>query len=237
MPEALDLKDVVEDVVSSYEKRIQSIGSVFDVDTARLIFGDSQGSLIDTREKRGEINTQLRDILARKEHLRKKDFDNMMQGTLSVQDQREKEVRGLLNTYLNEQKEMAQVLRENLEKFRNSLAGGEVGRVKEFQAIIKEVLSKQEKRKEEITFKLKDFQKEQQEMAKRLKELLAKGRELRIKDFKSMLKEFNVQRDKRLVLQKGRKQEVAKMLSGFREERQRAAKEDANKKRKIKKEK
>jgi len=160
----------------------------------------------------------------------------MMQGTLSVQDQREKEVRGLLNTYLNEQKEMAQVLRENLEKFRNSLAGGEVGRVKEFQAIIKEVLSKQEKRKEEITSKLKDFQKEQQEMAKRLKELLAKGRELRIKDFKSMLKEFNVQRDERLMLQKSRKQEVAKMLSGFREERQRAVKEDANKKQKIKKE-
>lgn len=185
------------DVVSSYESRIQSIGAIFD--TTHQIFEGLQNSALDTKQEREKINTQIRDILAKNEHLRRKDFDNMMQGILSTQDEREKGVRNLLNRYLNEQREMAQTLRENLENFRDSLAKGEAQRVKEFHDLIKEILTKQDERKDEVTSKLKEFQKERKELASRLKELLAKGRELRIKDLRLMLKEFNVQNQKRRV--------------------------------------
>lgn len=212
------MKNLAEDIISSYEARIQSIGSIFD--TTHLILGDFRESLFDTREERERINTQLRDILTKKEHLRRKDFDNMMQGILSTQDEREKEIRKLLGSYLDEQRKMAQALRKNLEKFRDSLSKGEAGRVKEFQAMIKEILAEQEKRKEEVTSKLKEFQKEQKDLAERLKELLAKGSDLRIKDLKSMLKDFQAQREKRLALRKRRKEEVAEMLDSFKKARQ-----------------
>jgi len=218
MPLAEDMKNTVENILSSYEARIQSIGSIFD--TTHLILGDFRESILDTRQEREKINTRLRDILAKNEHLRRKDFDNMMQGILSTQDEREKEVRNLLNSYLSEQKEMAQALRTNLEKFRNSLAKGEAVRVKEFQEMIKEILAKQDERKDEVTSKLKEFQKEQRDLAIRLKKLLVKGRELRIKDLKSMLKEFKAQRERRLALQEKRREEVTKMLEGFKKARQ-----------------
>ena len=56
----------------------------------------------------------------------------MMQGVLSVQEEREAEVKNLLKGYLNQQREMAHTLRENLAKFKDVLAKGDVQRVKEF---------------------------------------------------------------------------------------------------------
>jgi chromosome segregation ATPase len=222
MPEALDLKNAVENVISSYETRIESVGAIFD--TTHQILDDFQEAFFDNKEEGRKINTELRDILAHNEHLRRKDFDSMTQGILSAQEERETEVKNLLKGYLNQQREMARTLRENLAKFKDALAKGDVQRVKEFQKMIKEVLANQDARKEEVTSKLKEFQREQQEMAKGLKALLAKGRELRIKDLKEMLQEFRAQHKERLAHQIERRKEVNKMLGTFKQERKEAAK-------------
>ena len=210
MPEVLDLKNAAENVISSYETRIESVGAMFDA--AHQILDDFPDAFLDNKEEGRKINTELRDILAHNEHLRKKDFDSMTQGVLSAQEEREAEVKYLLKGYLNQQREMARSLRENLAKFKDALAKGDVQRVKEFQEMIKEVLVNQDARKEEVSSKLKEFQKEQQEMAKGLKALLAKGRELRIKDLKEMLQEFRAQHKERLAQQIERREEVNKML-------------------------
>ena len=210
MPEVLDLKNAAENAVSSYETRIESVGAMFDA--AHQILGDFQEAFLDNKEEGRKINTELRDILAHNEHLRKKDFDSMTQGVLSVQEEREAEVKNLLKGYINQQKEMARALRENLAKFKDALAKGDVQRVKEFQEMIKDVLTDQDARKEEVTSKLKEFQKERQEMAKGLKALLAKGRSLRIKDLKEMLQEFRAQHKERLAQQIERGREVNRML-------------------------
>ncbi len=222
MPEVLDLKNAAENIISSYETRIESVGAMFD--TAHQILDDFQEAFLDNKEEGRKINTQLRDILAHNEHLRKKDFDSMTQGVLSAQEEREVEVKNLLKGYLNQQREMARNLRENLAKFKDALVKGDVQRVKEFQEMLKEVLANQDARKEEVSSKLKEFQKEQQEMAKRLKALLAKGRELRIKDLKEMLQEFRIQHKERLAHQIERRKEVNKMLGTFKQERKEAAK-------------
>lgn len=220
MAEVQEIKKVVEDIVSSYEKKVENINTIFD--STPLILNDLQQSILDRKDEREKIKTQLRDILAKGEHLRRKDFDNMMQRILQTQEQREKKVRELLKNYFNEQKAKARALREGLEKFKDSLGHGETGRIKEFQALTKEIFAGQDERKNEVISKLKGFQKEQHDLSIRLKELLAKGNELRIRDFKLMLKEFNAQREERLALQKKRKEEVAKMLAGFKKARRKA---------------
>jgi DNA primase catalytic subunit len=207
------MKNIVDNIVSSYEARIQSIGTLFDT-THQILLG-FQDSLLDTKQEREKLNAELRESLTKKESLRRKDFDNMMQGILLTQDEREKEVRNLLSSYLNEQKEMARALRENLGKFKNSLIKGEVRRVKEFQEMIKEILAKQGKSKDEVTSRLKEFRREQRVLASRLKELLAKGNELRIRDFKSMLKEFKARYKERLARQEERKKETCQLLGEF----------------------
>ena len=222
MPLAEDMSNVVGNMLSSYEMRIESIGAIFD--TTHHLLQSFQESFLDTRLEREKTNNQLRENLARNESLRKKDFDRMMQDILSIQDRREEEIRELLNGYLNGQKEMAHSLRSNLAKVKDSIAKGETQRVKEFQTAINDILAKQEERKQDVSSELKEFQKNQREMAERLKELLAKGRELRIKDLKSMLAEFKIQHKERITQRKDRKEEVQNMLGGFKKERSKAAK-------------
>lgn len=210
IPETLVLKNAAGKAVSSYETKVEGVGAFFD--TAYQTLEDSQNAFFDNREEGRKINTELRDILSHNEHLRKKDFDSMTQGALSAQEEREMEVKNLLKGYLNQQREMARILRENLANFTDALAQGDVQRVKEFQEMIKEVIANQDVRKEEVSFKLKEFQKEQQEMARGLKTLLAKGRELRIKDLKEMLQKFKVRHKERLAQQMERGKEVNNML-------------------------
>ncbi len=192
MPLVEDMKNTVEDIISSYEDRVQRIGDI--IDTTHQLLRGFQYSLFDTKQEREKFCAELRENLAQNESLRRKDFDNMMQGVLSTQEEREKEVRNLLDSYLNAQKEMAQAIRENLSMAKDVLAKGEAERIKEFQVMIREILTRQEERKEEVASKLKNIQIEQREIATRLKSLLAKGSRLRIKDLKSMLKDFRMER-------------------------------------------
>lgn len=212
-----NMKGITENILSSFEARIQSLGDIFD--TTHLLLRGFEDSFLDTKQEREKFSAELRENLAKNDSLRKKDFDNMMRSILATSEAREKEVRNLLDSYLNEQKEMARALRENLSKDKEALGKGEAGRIKEFRAMIKELLSRQEERKEEVTANLKEFQLEQHEMAKRLKDLLAKGSQLCIKDLKVMLKEFKAQREERLVCQEKRREEVRHMVGDFKKER------------------
>jgi hypothetical protein len=213
----VNTEDVLQNIVSSYETRIQGVEALFE--STHEILQSFQESVLDARQERQEINGRLRESLAKNGSLRKKDFDGMMSVISSHQDQREQEVRNLSKSYLNEQTKLVQELREGLRNFTDALAKGEAQRVKEFHTAIKDILDRQEQRKREVTSKLKEFQKEQQETAKMLKDLSAKGRKLRIKDFKLMLIEFKRQRKERIARQEERRQEVKDMLDEFKAKR------------------
>jgi len=211
MPLAEYMKNTVNDIVSSYETKIRSVGAIFD--TTHQLLLTFQDSFLDTKQQREKLKAQLRENLAKNGSLRKKDFDNMMQEILSNQERGEKEVRDLLNSYLNGQKAMAHSLRTNLAKVKDALAKDQVQRAREFQAVIKDILANQEKRKQQAIFRLREVQQEQRQIAKRLEELLAKGRKLRTKDLKLMLAEFKREYKTRTTCQQGRRPAV-KGLSG-----------------------
>ena len=216
------MEDVTGNMVASFGTNSQSIESLFDA--AHQILEGFQNSFFDTRQEREQINAQLRENLTANESLRRKDFDLMMHDILSAQEDRERHVREELNVYLADQREMIRSLGENLAKFKDALAGGEAQRVKEFQTLLQGILSAQDERKNKVTSELKEFQMQQQELAKTLKGLLAKGRELRIKDLKRMLGEFRSQRQERIAEQGERRKDIRDMLVESQKERSAAAK-------------
>ena len=210
-----EMKDIVDRIVSSYEARIQNIGNLFDATHQILL--NVQGSLFDARQEREKLNTELRESLAKNRSLRRRDFDRMMQGIILAQEDREQEVKDLLNSYLSEQKKRTENLRESLKEFKGCLEKGEAQRVKEFQKLIKGILAKQEERKDQVTSRLKELRKEQKVLASRFKELLAKGRELRIKDLKAMLEEFKTRSSGGLTRQQEREKEVRQLLDDYKQ--------------------
>lgn len=210
-------ESILENVISSYETRIQSVETFFE--TTKHIFLDFQNSLLSTRQEREKINGQLREKLAKNESLRKKDFDSMMSVISSQMDQSEQEVRQLSRKYLSKQTKLVQQLREGLRNFKDALTEGQAQKVKELQALIKETLTKQDENKNKVTSKLKELQQGQQQTSKMLKELLAKGEELRIRDFKTMLKKFEFYHADRVAHKEERRRKVRKMLDGFKAKR------------------
>jgi len=214
---ATEKENVLDSIISSYEARIQSIEVFFD--TTGHIFQDFQESLLSTRAEREKINSQLRENLAQNGSLRKKDFDRMMGVISSHLDESEQEVRQLSHKYLNEQTKLVQQLREGLRNFKDALTEGQAEKVKELQKLIKGILSKQDESKIEVTSKLKEFQQGQQQTSKMLKDLLARGEELRIRHFKAMLVEFKRQRKERIACQRQRRQDVKNMLDAFKAKR------------------
>jgi len=192
-----DMKRLAKEIISSYESRISEVGIIID---------NTHQILEDFKTKRNEMSNQLKEILAKEESLRKKDFDSMMEEILSHQEGREKQVRDLLRTFLEEQKEMAQTIKKNLSE-------GEKVRVNDFKKMLQDIQARHKAGENEVRMMLMEFQKEHKEMAESLRSLLDKGEAIRIKDFKEMLNNIRSRQVKR-------EEEVRKKLDEFRKERQ-----------------
>jgi hypothetical protein len=197
-----DIKGLTNEVVFSYESRISEVGIIID-NTYRI--------LEEFKTKRNEMSNQLKENLAKEGSLRKKDFDSMMVEILSRQDEREKQVKGLLRTFLEEQKEAAQTIKKNL-------AEGEKVRIIDFKKILQDIQARQKGGENEVNMMLKEFQKEHKEMAESLRTILDKGEAIRIKDFKEMIKNIRSRQIERI-------NEVREKLDEFRKERQEFRKE------------
>ena len=91
-------------------------------------------------------------------------------------------------------------------------AKGNTRKILDLLKSIKELLAEQAQCKEELTSNLREAQADQQATVMLVKQLLVKGNTLRIKDFKDMLSHIQNQG-------KERREEVRRMLAGFKQQR------------------
>ena len=216
-----ETKETIEDILTSYETRIENLSSVFEV--SQSLIDCLPESLLDNKQGKEKINLQLRDFLAKNDNLRKRDYDKMMASVLSFQEECGEEIKGLVKEYFTEERSVALLLKEALKECKDALTRGEIEKIKHVQSALKTLFTKQEERKSEIVSKLREFQSEQKEIPRQLTELLAKGENLRIRDFKLMIDKIKAERAERISLQRKRESEVAKMLQDFRTKRQKLA--------------
>jgi len=208
---------LIDALLTSYEERVTSMGTI--LDTTFQFLQETQTPLAGLKEEREQINAELRERLARTSSLRRTDFDRMMLELLASQREQETEAKTLLSDYLNEQKAIARELHDSLIRVRDSVAEDNIVAVKRLHDQLQETPVRQEKCRTEICAKLRQFQEKQEALTSELRQLLARGEDLRIKDFKLMLERFKADRAKRLARQQQRKEETRSLLTGFRQER------------------
>ena len=143
-----NLKDLAGDIIASYEARVKVVGD---------IIGDTHKAMDDFKEKRETMAEELQEVLAKCESLRKKDFDRMMADIVSRQNEREKEVRNMLETFRKEEEMVA-------EKLKTLLAKGEEIRIKDFKKMMADIRRDQERKAkatgESVTGQLQDMRQE-----------------------------------------------------------------------------
>jgi uncharacterized protein YoxC len=159
------MRNVAQDLIASYDDRVDAIGAIID---------NTYQALDDFKDKRAKLSGELKETLAKRGSLRKKDFDRMMNGILLSQEEKEKEVKQSLKNFIGEQKKEARELKDALTK-------GEVERIKKAQIGI-------EKGVAEIKGSLKDFCEQQETLTDQLRKLLTKGEDLKIKELQDTIR-------------------------------------------------
>lgn len=144
-----NLKDLIKDIIASYDARVKVVGEIVE---------DTHKMLGEFKERREGMSKELREILAKSESLRKKDFDRMMADIVSRQNEREGEVRKMLEDFRKEEESVA-------EKLRNLLRKGEEIRIKDFKKMMFDIKQGQERKAKETGASIgEQFQKMQEEV-------------------------------------------------------------------------
>lgn len=102
-----NLKNLAEDIVVSYDARVKVVGEIVE-DTHKILDG--------FRKNREEMSDNLREVLAKSESLRKKDFSAMMQDILLTQHKKEENVKKMLAGFREEESRVAEHLRGLLKR-------------------------------------------------------------------------------------------------------------------------
>jgi len=217
---AQEMQNPGSNILNSYESEVK------EVETLRK---KNAQLLENLKKQQKELSIQLREFLAKRRSLRREDFETMVFSIQIQQKEREDEVEEELRQFREEMNERKNRLREFLTR-------GESLRVKNFKKTITDIQAYQRERKGEIKKLLKDFQNERKNLNVQLKELLAKGESLRIKDFREMIKKVQTrQRERRdevhelmrILFQEREnfKRDVMKMLSEVRIEQEKIREE------------
>ncbi len=162
--ETRNLEDLARDIVVSYDARVKVVGEIIE---------DTHRTMNDFRGKREDMSKELREVLAKSESLRRKDFDRMMADIVLKQNEREEQVKKMLADFRKEEEMVA-------EKLRNLLKKGEDIRIGDFKEMMAEIKKEQDRRvketsasvanelqnmREEVYKMLDNFKKERQSVA------------------------------------------------------------------------
>jgi len=219
------MMEPVLDLITSYENRVSTVEEL--IATAYQATVASQGSLGLVSEERECLVTSLQEMLAKNCSLRKKDFNRFMQMVLSNSDRKRREieeernrVREKVNEYLDEQRALANLLREQLLKVARENADSN-----DLQVILGKIRSSCHEAGQYLLTVLRDyqarikaFQKEQEAINYRLQRLVERGETLKIEDLRQL--EAAKARQERIADRELRREEVDRLLSHFRQRRE-----------------
>lgn|GEM_PF-1188884 len=222
--ERLLVKNATLSFISSYENLIfalRDIVSLYDT-TIR------DESLTSVNKEREKLKSGLQEILAKNCSLRRKDFNKLMERILcDIEKEKEqikqeqKQIRGVLKEYLDEQKEWAALLRKKLTEFMQSNSGKD-----DLKTVLENIKAVYEGKGQSVFSRLWDFklhmelfQREQEQINRRLQRLIDRGESLRIEDLRRLESAKTLERRKaeRKIL----REDVERLLSHFKRQRQR----------------
>jgi hypothetical protein len=215
----------VLDIITSYESRVSMVEEL--ISTAYEATIASESSFGALEEERERLKSSLQKTLAKNCSLRRKDFNRLIEGVLSgsngEREAIEKErgqLREKVREYLNEQKELANCLREQIFELTQEKAGKSG-----LDVVINNIRAAYEGTGQQLFAVLRDFQlhldafqREQADINHKLQRLMERGESLSIEDLRQL--ETGETCQDRKVERELRREEVERLLAHFKQQRQ-----------------
>jgi len=196
----LNMNEFFENIVTSYEARIQKIQTAFQssetiTESTHFLFNNVHNSLLDFKKERDLLNSKLCEALAKNGSLRKKDYNIMMSSILKSLDEKEKEAENQFLVFIEAQKETAQQLKNSLLGIKDITSPEVVDKITILKEQLSQISKLQEVRKETVMKTFMDYQQMHNRMIEWLESLLQKGDHILIQDIKNVknliIKEIN----------------------------------------------
>ncbi|NTU53486.1 MAG: hypothetical protein HGA97_07280 [Chlorobiaceae bacterium] len=172
------------------EIRIQNLQKAFQCsenikESCHNLIDSVEESLEQLKEKRIDISAKLCEVLARKESLRKKDYNVIIGEIYDLLDEKENYAKRNFITYIEDQKKFTQSLKNillNISDYSRSEPDEKKEKLREELMYIAEM---QEGRKDAVIKILTNFQNTHKKVMVYLESLLEKGENISIKDIKN----------------------------------------------------
>jgi len=217
-------KDVVSDLIESYETSVSMIRELVDSIYSLTVAFDQSSQ--DTDNERARLREILENLLGKNCSLRKKDFRTLMKRVLLDADakrreieQERKKIAEELRKYLDQQKQVAAALRHELVES----TGNKPDR-HNLKSMVGSIKSMYRGKGQEVFVLLRDFQlklealkREEKEINHELQRLVERGESLRIQDVRE-IKSAGLRQERR-ALRESRLEEVKTLLDGFKQKR------------------
>jgi len=168
------MRNLLIDVFDAFEKRIAMVQDIL----------SSSNSLIENyRQQRQTIDSQLRTQMAQSNSLRKKDFDGMMSKVRDHYFSREKELKTVLQKFIDDHQSMIQEIRKSLLSTHANRVPNIVAFHKRFESIKRE----QEEREAIIRNILFSYEREHQSFSNVMGHLIDNSNVIYFHDFKNAI--------------------------------------------------
>jgi DNA anti-recombination protein RmuC len=188
---ALNLDGFFNNIITSYESRIQKIQTAFQsseniTESSHSLFDNVHNSLTNLKKERDMLNSRLCENLAKNGSLRKKDYNTMMSGILSALDDKEKAAERQFMNFIEAQKETAQSLKNSLLGIKDITSEDATEKINIIKEQLSQISQLQERRKETAMKTFIDFQQMHNRMMECLEKLLGKGDHIMVQDIKKV---------------------------------------------------
>jgi hypothetical protein len=199
----LNIDGFFDNIISSYETRIQKIQTAFQsseniTESSQYLFNNVHSCLNGLAKEREVLNSRLSETLAKNGSLRKKDYNTMMSGILDIIDEKRREAESQFLNYIETQKETTQSLKSGLLGIKDITSPDALERISIFKEQLSQIPKLQEMRKDKVMKTFKDFQTIHNRMLEGFEKLLEKGDHILIEDIKNVkiqiIKEINQHR-------------------------------------------
>ena len=188
---ALNLDGFFNNIITSYESRIQKIQTAFQsseniTESSHSLFDNVHNSLTNLKKERDMLNSRLCENLAKNGSLRKKDYNTMMSGILTALDDKEKAAERQFMNFIEAQKETAQSLKNSLLGIKDITSEDATEKINIIKEQLSQISQLQERRKETAMKTFIDFQQMHNRMMECLEKLLGKGDHILVQDIKKV---------------------------------------------------
>lgn len=196
----LNIDGFFDNIISSYETRIQKIHTAFQsseniLESSHSLFDNVQKSLSNLNEEREILNSKLCENLAKNGSLRKKDYNIMMSVIIEALDNKERSAEKQFLNFIETQKKTAQSLKNTMLSIKDSTSQNNSEKISVIKDQLPQILKSLEEKKDKVMKTFLDFQLIHNKIIDYLEDLLKKGNQIQINDIKSVkniiIKEIN----------------------------------------------